>query len=93
MQAGKPRGALLVSGAFQTDLGGEALTDSQLRGTAATPGQEVTYTCVPPGSGTRVGIDRDEDGFLDQDEVLGGSDPADPVSIPGLTRNRRRASL
>src|SRR5262249_1664856 len=60
--------------------------DNQLRGVAGMPGQEVTYTCVPPGSGERIGIDRDEDGFFDQDEVLGGSDPADPVSIPGLTR-------
>ena len=33
----------------------------------------------------RIGIDRDEDGFLDQDEVIAGTDPADPVSIPGLT--------
>ncbi len=83
---GQQRGAVLVSGTFHTDLGGETLTDNQLRGVAETPGQEVTYTCVPPGSGERIGIDRDEDGFLDQDEVLGGSDPADPVSIPGLTR-------
>ena len=25
----------------------------------------LTYTCVPPGSGTRMGIDRDEDTALD----------------------------
>jgi hypothetical protein len=29
---------------------------------------EVTLTCVPPGSGVRIGIDRDEDGILDGDE-------------------------
>ena len=43
---------------------------------------DVTYTCAPPGSGVRVGIDRDGDGFLDGDEQDAGSDPADPVSTP-----------
>ena len=32
-----------------------------------------------------MGIDRDEDGFLDQDEIDAGSDPADPGSTPGGT--------
>jgi len=36
-----------------------------LRNLANTPGQEITYTCVPPGSGERMGIDRDEDQFFD----------------------------
>jgi hypothetical protein len=30
-----------------------------------------------------MGLDRDEDGFLDRDELDGGSDPADPASFPG----------
>jgi hypothetical protein len=30
----------------------------------------------------RVGIDRDEDGFFDRDEIAAGSDPADPSSPP-----------
>ena len=30
--------------------------------------RSVTFTCVPPGSGERIGIDRDEDGVLDGDE-------------------------
>ncbi|HRI69211.1 MAG TPA: hypothetical protein PK156_33505, partial [Polyangium sp.] len=29
--------------------------------------RELTFTCVPPGSGERVGIDRDEDGVRDGD--------------------------
>ena len=37
---------------------------------------------MPPGSGLRIGIDRDEDGFFDRDEIDGGSDPADPGSTP-----------
>jgi hypothetical protein len=31
-------------------------TDASLRALAATTGQEVTYTCVPPGSGRRIGL-------------------------------------
>jgi hypothetical protein len=40
----------------------------------------VTYTCTPPGSGERLGIDRDGDGALDGDEEDAGTDPADPNS-------------
>jgi hypothetical protein len=28
----------------------------------------LTFTCVPPGSGVRIGIDRDLNGVLDGDE-------------------------
>ena len=38
---------------FASD-GTTALSDVNLRALAGTPGQEVTYTCVPPGSGSRV---------------------------------------
>jgi DNA-binding beta-propeller fold protein YncE/mono/diheme cytochrome c family protein len=83
--AGEQRGWLrLPGGAFQSDRASEAtLTDAQLRTHPVTPEQERTYLCVPPGSGARVGIDRDEDGFLDRDEIDAGSDPADPASTPG----------
>jgi hypothetical protein len=30
------------------------LSDSALRALAAVAGQEVTYTCAPPGSGARI---------------------------------------
>jgi hypothetical protein len=30
--------------------------------------RELTFTCVPPGSGERIGLDRDEDGIRDGDE-------------------------
>jgi DNA-binding beta-propeller fold protein YncE len=82
--AGEARGWLrLPSGLFQSDRTSEAtLTDAQLRAHAATAGQERTYLCVPPGSGARVGVDRDEDGFFDRDELDAGSDPADASSIP-----------
>ena len=48
----------------------------------AGPGAELTFTAVPPGSEVRIGVDRDEDGFFDRDELDAGSNPADPVSTP-----------
>ncbi|WP_245677786.1 YncE family protein [Chondromyces crocatus] len=45
-------------------------------------GRELTYTCVPPGSGVRAALDRDEDGFRDGDELDAFSNPADPSSTP-----------
>jgi DNA-binding beta-propeller fold protein YncE len=38
--------------------GGAALSDGALRALAAVPGQEVTYTCAPPGSGARLAATR-----------------------------------
>ncbi|WP_331351335.1 hypothetical protein [Cellvibrio sp. UBA7671] len=35
---------------------------------AAIRGNTLTFTCAPPGTGLRMGIDRDEDGVLDGDE-------------------------
>jgi hypothetical protein len=31
--------------------------------------ESLTLTCTPPGSGYRIGIDRDGDGTLDGDEI------------------------
>lgn len=45
-------------------------------------GFPVTFTCAPPGSGQRMGVDRDGDGTFDGDERRRGSDPADPDSTP-----------
>ena len=66
---GEPRGALRRGdGRFLTDRSAEgAVTLEQLRTLAARPGQELTFTCVPPGSGRRIGLDRDRDGVLDGD--------------------------
>jgi hypothetical protein len=61
---GTPRGWLrLASGLFRDDTGA-TLDDTSLRALALTEGP-LTYTCAPPGSGTRMGIDRDEDTVLD----------------------------
>ena len=39
---------------FVPSDGGTALSDAQIRALAGTAGQEVTFTAVPPGSGTRI---------------------------------------
>jgi DNA-binding beta-propeller fold protein YncE len=39
---------------FMPADGGARVTDAALRALATTPGQEVTYTCAPPGSGARI---------------------------------------
>jgi hypothetical protein len=57
------------------------LTDAQLRA-LATGADRLTWTCVPPGSGRRIALDRDEDGHFDRDEIDAGSDPANPLSVP-----------
>jgi DNA-binding beta-propeller fold protein YncE len=59
-----------------------AVSDAALRAWADDDGDEITYTCVPPGSGLRIALDRDEDGYRDGDEIDAGSDPADPASTP-----------
>ena len=51
---------------FDDDVGGTIL-DGPLRALATANGP-LTYTCVPPGSGTRIGINRDRDSLLDGDD-------------------------
>jgi hypothetical protein len=55
-QGGAVQGFLFDPGSstFVPAGGGTALSDGALRALAATPGQEVTFTCVPPGSGARI---------------------------------------
>ena len=69
-QGSTARGYLYTGGAtFTADKAAlPAVQDFVLRFLALFPGQETTYTCVPRGSGRRIGIDRDADGVLDGDE-------------------------
>lgn len=70
-------------GQWQPDkAAGMPVTTLALR-TSAVAGGEVTFTGVPPGSGPRMGIDRDRDTFPDGDELDAGSDPGNPLSTPG----------
>ncbi len=65
--AGAMRGFVRqADGTFRSDLPGEApWPEAELRAAAGAPGQAQTWSAVPPGSGIRIGIDRDEDGVLD----------------------------
>jgi hypothetical protein len=80
--AGAEAGFLYIgNGQFRTDrravppIGGAALR-------LLAHVRPVTFTCVPPGSGERIGVDRDGDGAWDGDERDAGTDPADPNSAP-----------
>jgi YVTN family beta-propeller protein len=70
------------SGRFRTDRRALPPIDEAALRLLAQVGRPVTYTCVPPGSGQRIGVDRDGDGFWDGDEHDAHSDPADPASTP-----------
>ncbi len=83
---GIARGWLLDAGdgRYHSDRRSEApLEATALRALATAPGQALTWTCVPPGEGERLALDRDGDGHYDRDELDAGTDPADASSTPG----------
>jgi DNA-binding beta-propeller fold protein YncE len=72
------------AGTYRSDRASEPLVARTVLETAAgMANQELTFTCVPPGSGTRIALDRDEDGHFNRDELDAGSNPNDPNSVPG----------
>lgn len=68
-QGNREEGYLYVGGGrFQPDRRSAAtVPDYALREKAAVHGNTITYTCVPPGSGVRMGLDRDQNGIYDGD--------------------------
>ena len=67
--SGVPRGYVYRNGSFTSDRVNQAtLSITSLKLLAQTSGQELTFTAVPPGSGVRMGIDRDLDGVFNGDE-------------------------
>lgn len=69
------------NGRFKTDRKRKASVSAnslQARSRHAT----LTYTCVPPGSGVRMALDRDLDGYYDGDERVAQSDAADGTRVP-----------
>ncbi|MDG1049104.1 MAG: hypothetical protein P8M11_00660 [Planctomycetota bacterium] len=84
---GVRRGAVYEQGGtIQTDRAGESMATAAFLA-LATPGTPLTMTAVPVGTQQRIGVDRDADGFLDQDERDAGSDPANPSSVPSIGTN------
>ena len=98
------RGWLYTGGdTFQSDSAADGnWSKSALLAAASQPGNAVTFTCVPPGSGKRMGIDRDKDNVLDFNDRsscsasrFGASQRSDLavfllMTMVGLTLLRRR---
>jgi YVTN family beta-propeller protein len=70
------------AGSWRSDRLAEAPTSLASLLAAAGAGTEITFTAVLKGEELRLGIDRDDDTWLDRDELDAGSDPDDPASTP-----------
>lgn len=68
---------------FQSDRHGEIAPTLGSVIAAAVPGSPFTALLVPEGSGVRLALDRDGDGYFDTSELDTGFNPADPSSHPG----------
>jgi DNA-binding beta-propeller fold protein YncE len=67
----------LGGGLYQMDRAAVPhVADAALRQAVVQRNGVLTFTCVPPGSGARIGIDRDLDGVLDGDEGAAVSAPS-----------------
>lgn len=81
-QGGIARGYTYIgSNTFRSDRNGETISFDALKA-AASAGNELTWMMVPLGSQTRIGIDRDMDGYYDRDELDNCGDPANPAVGP-----------
>ena len=80
---GIPRGWVYDSAtrAFVSDRLNETISPSELEALAS-PENPITFTLVARGTGVRLGIDRDEDGYPDRTELDANSRPADASSVP-----------
>lgn len=79
---GERRGfAYSGGGVLQSDRLTQTVTLDALR-SSVKAGEAITVTVVPSGSAVRIGIDRDEDGAFDRDELDGCSSPTDPADLP-----------
>jgi hypothetical protein len=81
---GQPRSWLFspVAQHFVSDQNGEAAQDLPAVIGSAAAGNEFTAILVPFGSGLRLALDRDDDGFFNTTEIENGSDPANAASRP-----------
>ena len=60
------------NGQFKSDSTKRGVISEQDLRAKASKGSHITYTCVPPLSGERIALDRDEDGILNGDEYKSG---------------------
>jgi YVTN family beta-propeller protein len=80
--SGENRGWVLNPGGWASDRATEPPVPLATLVAGIGPGTEITFTGVIFGEQIRLGIDRDEDGFRDRDEIDVGADPEDPNSTP-----------
>jgi len=74
-----------ASNTFTPDSSSDSTqTDASLRALASTPGQELTFTCVPPGSGQRMGIDRGGVGDGSQPDGIRDANQCGDVTADGI---------
>jgi DNA-binding beta-propeller fold protein YncE len=86
-EANRQRGWLYAGGVYRGDRRDEtALELETLLDRYRRLAEPLTFMCVPPGDGLRSALDRDLDGYLDGDEMLAGSDPADANHVPSSKR-------
>jgi DNA-binding beta-propeller fold protein YncE len=86
-EGNRQRGWLYSGGDYRGDRRDEtALELATLLHRYRRSGEPLTFTCVPPGDGLRSALDRDLDGYMDGDEILAGSDPADGNNVPSPKR-------
>jgi hypothetical protein len=77
------RGAMFLgNNQYRSDRSTEPLWSRSQLIALASAGNEVTWTVVPEGTETRLGVDRDSDGFSDMDEIVAGFNPSDASSHP-----------
>ncbi|MBK7997724.1 MAG: hypothetical protein IPK15_03040 [Verrucomicrobia bacterium] len=77
---------------FQPDRRTETATIDSLLATI-TAGSETTFTLVAPGTGIRLGIDRDLDGQLDGDELDVGSNPSELLNLVRVITERSTVAV
>ncbi len=65
---GMQRGFMWTPTGFQSDRQSQNFSTPQLLALAS-PGSELTFTVVPKGSETRIGVDRDQNGVFDRDQA------------------------
>ncbi len=79
---GRETGFVYIGGSMFLSDTNSNVGDAALRAGAVHDGYALTYTAVPLGSGLRMGVDADLDGYLDGEEIAAGSNPRDPNSTP-----------
>jgi YVTN family beta-propeller protein len=92
---GVPRGWWMSSaGTFTPDSSADpAISDANLRLLANNAGQELTFTCVPPGSGQRMGIDRGGVGDSSQPDGIRDAQQCGDVTADGVASNADVAGI